>query len=250
MGKQWKTAGKQLHYAKKAALFTKLSKAIQVATRLGGKDPNNNHRLQLALNQARQHSLPKETINRAIQKGQGLINDTPLEEMLFEGFASYGVAVLAHCLTDNRIRTTSEIRFLFKSHSGHLAENGSVLWMFDPVAIITASPPPPTPASKTPTPPLATAEPEDVALAIDAIDIKKAEAKDSFVFYANKNDLLKAQKKLASLSWVVESAKLAYLPKTPLVLNDINHKQQIKDFLHKLTYHPDCQDVHSNLKEQ
>lgn len=131
MGKQWKTAGKQLQAAKKGALFMRLSRAIQAAVRVGGANAEGNHRLKMALDLARSHSLPKDTIERAIQKGMGTGQEGQLEEVVYEGFGPHGVAVIICCLTDNRTRTVSEIRYLFKKHKGNMSGRGSVLWMFD-----------------------------------------------------------------------------------------------------------------------
>ena len=130
MGKQWKKAGKQEQAGKKGALFTKLSREIQVAVRLNGPSPDLNPRLKLALETARAHCLPKDTIERAIVKGQGT-QDSAVEEVLYEGFGPHGVAFLVSCVTNNRTRTVSEIRFLFKKHKGNMGENGSVMWMFE-----------------------------------------------------------------------------------------------------------------------
>ena len=131
MGKQWKKTGKQEQASKKGALFTKLSREIQVAVRLGGPSPNNNPRLKLALQTARTHSLPKDTIERAIAKGQGAKEGTNTKEVLYEGFGPAGTAFLISCWTDNRARTVSEMRYLFKKHKGHIGESGSVTWMFE-----------------------------------------------------------------------------------------------------------------------
>ena len=131
MGKQWKKAGKQEQASKKGALFTKLSREIQVAVRLGGPLPDNNPRLKLALQTARAHLLPKDTIKRAIAKGQGAKERDSTEEVLYEGFGPAGVAFLISCRTDNRTRTVSEMRCLFKKHKGHIGESGSVMWMFE-----------------------------------------------------------------------------------------------------------------------
>ena len=131
MGKQWKKAGKQEQASKKGALFTKLSREIQVATRLGGPSPGSNPRLKLALDTARTHSLPKDTIERAISKGQGATPDAVISEVLYEGFGPHGTAFLVSCLTDNRTRTVSKMRFLFKKHKGNMGESGSVMWLFE-----------------------------------------------------------------------------------------------------------------------
>ena len=131
MGKQWKQAGKLDKDSKKGALFTRLAREIQVASRLGGSDTASNPRLKLAVHTARTHSLPKNTIDKAIAKGAGTKPEDQIEEVIYEGFGPYGLAFMVHCLTDNRVRTVSEIRFLFKKCKGNMGANGSVAWMFN-----------------------------------------------------------------------------------------------------------------------
>ncbi len=138
MGKQWKTAGKEAQASKKGALFTGLSREIQVAVRLAGPSPKSNPRLKLALETARAHSLPKATIKRAMEKGVGTKEGEHIEEVIYEGFGPHGTAFLLLCLTDNRARTVSEIRYLFKKNKGHLGEKNSVMWMFDKVSLVQA----------------------------------------------------------------------------------------------------------------
>ena len=135
MGKQWKQAGKLDKDSKKGALFTRLAREIQVATRLGGSDIASNQRLKLAISTARTHSLPKNTIDRAIAKGTGEKSEDQIEEVIYEGFGPYGLAFMVHCLTDNRVRTVSEIRFLFKKCKGNMGISGSVAWMFEKIFI-------------------------------------------------------------------------------------------------------------------
>ena len=133
MGKQWKQAGKLDKDSKKGALFTKLAREVQVAVRLGGANIDGNQRLKLAISAARTHSLPKGTIDRAIAKGTGQKPEDHIEEVIYEGFGPHGLAMIVHCLTDNRVRTVSEIRFLFKKCKGDMGTSGSVAWMFDKV---------------------------------------------------------------------------------------------------------------------
>ena len=127
MGKQWKKAGKEQAAAKKGVLFMRITRAIQAAVRAGGTNPEANYRLKTALALAKSHSLPKDTIERAMQKGPS----SQEQEVIYEGFGPHGVALIVGCLTDNPTRTVSEIRFLFKKNGGSLGGKGSVAWMFD-----------------------------------------------------------------------------------------------------------------------
>jgi YebC/PmpR family DNA-binding regulatory protein len=118
--------------AKRGALFTKLSRAITVAAREGGGDPEGNPSLGLAVQKARDASMPKDNIERAIAKGTGADQDAAaIESITYEGYGPGGVAVLVEALTDNRNRTSSDVRHAFSKHGGNLGEPGSVAWIFE-----------------------------------------------------------------------------------------------------------------------
>ncbi len=118
--------------AKRGALFTKLTRAITVAAREGGGDPEGNPALALAVQKARDGSMPKDNIERAIAKGTGADSDADaFESVLYEGYGPGGVAILVEALTDNRNRTGSEIRHAFSKAGGNLGEPGSVAWIFE-----------------------------------------------------------------------------------------------------------------------
>jgi YebC/PmpR family DNA-binding regulatory protein len=121
--------------AKKARNFARLARMITVAAR-GGGDPDANAKLRLAIEKARVLSMPKEVIERAIKKGSGGGETGAYEEVLYEGYAPSGVAVLLEILTDNRHRTAAEIRLAFDRFGGNLGAGGSVAWMFDRAAVI------------------------------------------------------------------------------------------------------------------
>jgi YebC/PmpR family DNA-binding regulatory protein len=118
--------------AKRGQLFTKLSRAITVAAREGGGDPDANPALALAIQKARDASMPKDNIERAIGRGTGADSDADtFEGVLYEGYGPGGVAILVEALTDNRNRTSSEVRHLFTRNGGNLGEPGSVAWTFE-----------------------------------------------------------------------------------------------------------------------
>jgi YebC/PmpR family DNA-binding regulatory protein len=118
--------------AKRGQLFTKLARAIQVAAREGGPDPAANAALANAIEKAREASMPKDNIQRAIDKGTGAGADADaFEKVAYEGYGPGGVAILVEALTDNRNRTGSEMRHLFSKHGGNLGEPGSVAWIFE-----------------------------------------------------------------------------------------------------------------------
>jgi len=116
---------------RRGQLFTKIAREIIVAVKEGGPSPENNFRLRLTIQKARDSNMPTENIERAIKKGSGEGGAAALSEITFEGYGPHGVAVLVDALTDNRNRTVQEVRSLFTRHGGSLATTGSVSWLFD-----------------------------------------------------------------------------------------------------------------------
>jgi YebC/PmpR family DNA-binding regulatory protein len=119
--------------AKRAVQFSKLARAITVAAKLGGPDPDSNASLAQAIQAAKDVSLPKDNIERAIKKGEGNADAENYESVLYEGYGPDGVAVMVECLTDNRNRTAAEVRHAFSKSGGSLGTDGSVAWMFNRV---------------------------------------------------------------------------------------------------------------------
>ena len=122
--------------AKRGKLFTKLARAITVAAREGGGDPAGNHTLAAAVEKAKSYSMPKDNIQRAIDKGTGEGEAGTIERVLYEGYGPAGTALLVEALTDNRNRTGSEVRNAFDRHGGNLGEPGSVAWQFEKKGVV------------------------------------------------------------------------------------------------------------------
>ena len=126
--------------AKRGQLFSKLSRAIIVAAKEGGPDPDGNLALQNAIEKARSYSMPKDNIERAIAKGSGADADAAsFETVVYEGYGPEGVAVLVEALTDNRNRTASEVRHAFTKHGGNLGTTGAVAWQFERRGVVLVS---------------------------------------------------------------------------------------------------------------
>ena len=125
--------------AVRSKLFSKLSKEITVAAKVGGPDVDSNPRLRLAVQNAKSQSMPKDNIQRAINKSQGG-DEADYEEIRYEGYGPGGVAVIVEALTDNRNRTASTVRSTFSKYGGNLGETGSVSFMFDRVGEIAYKP--------------------------------------------------------------------------------------------------------------
>jgi YebC/PmpR family DNA-binding regulatory protein len=121
--------------AKRGAIFTRLAREIVIAAREGGGDPDMNFRLRLAVDKARAENMPKENIERAIKRGSGEDKDSAaFEQIMYEGYAPHGVAVMVEAVTDNRNRTVSDLRHVFTKAGGNMAEPGAVGWQFDRIA--------------------------------------------------------------------------------------------------------------------
>ncbi|MBD3869213.1 MAG: YebC/PmpR family DNA-binding transcriptional regulator [Acidobacteria bacterium] len=117
--------------AKRGKVFTKIIKELTIAARLGGGDPEGNPRLRTAVAAAKAANMPADNLKRAIQKGTGELPGVTYEEIAYEAYGPGGVAVYIECLTDNKMRTTPEIRHILSKHGGNLAEPNSVAWIFD-----------------------------------------------------------------------------------------------------------------------
>ena len=114
---------------------TKIGREITIAVRMGGGDPTGNMRLKLALSKAKANNIPKDNIQRAIQKGLGAADGSNYEELTYEGYGPGGSALMLDILTDNRNRTAADVRHLFSKHGGNLGETGCVSWMFKQKAV-------------------------------------------------------------------------------------------------------------------
>src|SRR6516162_7062356 len=123
--------------AKRGKLFSKLARAIIVAARNGGGDPDMNLKLRYAIDKARAVSMPKDTIDRAIKKGTGELEGQTFEEITYEGYGAGGVAVMVDVLTDSRNRTAGEVRKIFEKGGGHLGSAGCVGYLFERKGLFT-----------------------------------------------------------------------------------------------------------------
>ena len=118
--------------AKRGQLFSKLSGEIAVSARLGGPDLESNYRLKMSVQKARAANMPATNIERAIQRGSGGSNESDLFELTYEGYGPGGVAIFIDVITDNRNRSVAQVRNVLDSSGGHLADSGSVAWLFEP----------------------------------------------------------------------------------------------------------------------
>lgn len=117
--------------AKRGKLFTRIIKELTVAAREGGSDPTANPRLRLAIDKASDANMPKDTVQRAVQRGAGELDGVNYEEIRYEGYGIGGAAIIVDCMTDNKIRTVAEVRHAFSKHGGNLGTDGSVSFLFN-----------------------------------------------------------------------------------------------------------------------
>ncbi len=122
--------------AKRGKVFTKVIKELQIAARMGGSDQDSNPRLRTAVQAAKDVNMPKDTMERAIKKGAGELEGAALEQMVYEGYAPAGVAVMVEVTTDNKNRAASEIRHIFSKYGGNLGNSGCVAYMFDRKGVV------------------------------------------------------------------------------------------------------------------
>ncbi len=235
MGKQWKKAGKIASSQAKGAQFTKIAKEIAVAARLGGPDPDSNSRLRMALDAAKRVSCPKDTVERAIKKGAGITDDTQIiEEVTYEGYGPHGIGVIVECQTDNRNRTASEIRFLFKKHGGNLGETNNVAWMFDRVSLLEAK--------KNPLP----SDPEEDAIEVGANEVG-VDDDQTVSFYGAIEDLDSIRKGLLQRGWEILTAELSYKAKETTKLS-AEQMSEVVEFLEQIDEFEDTSRVHATVE--
>lgn len=233
MGAQWKQKGREAGAAAKGKLFSKLSKEIMVAAR-SGAEPASNARLRMAIDAARKASMTKDTIERAVKKGAGLL-DEPVnyEVVTYEGFAPHQVPVIVECLTENRNRTSSNVRQLFRK--GQLGASGSVAWDFARLGQVEAAPP----AGEK-------VDPEDAAIECGAQEVEPAED-GATRFYTDPTDVDTVSKALAERKWEVQSAQLIWKAKNPVTLDDAQ-RSEVESFLAAIDDDDDVQNLYVGLQ--
>ena len=235
MGAQWKTKLKVATAAAKGKIFSKLTKDIIMAAKAGA-DPGMNARLRAAVEAAKKQSLPRDNIERAIKKGAGLLDDVVSYEVLtFEGFAPHRVPVIVECLTENKNRTATSMRVLFRK--GQLGTSGSVAWDFDHVGMIEAEPKAPG------------ADPEVAAIEAGAQDFDAGEEEGNTLFLTDPTDLDLVSRALPNHGFTVLSAKLGYRPKNPVNPASLSaeHLEEVEAFLAAIDANDDVQNVYVGL---
>lgn len=219
--------------ALRGKLTTKIGREITVAVRIGGADPTGNMRLKLALQKAKENNIPKENIQRAIQKGSGTLDGANYEEITYEGYGPGGVAVTIEVMTDNRNRTAADVRHLFTKYGGNLGESGCVAWMFKKKGLFVIE-----------------KEGVDeetlmlVALEAGAEDFK---AEDQYEITTAPEDFDNVQQALDQNKVTTLVAQVTMVPETTVELNGYEAVKMVK-LIDALEDHDDVQEVYTNVE--
>jgi len=221
--------------AKRGKIFSKITKEIAVAARLGGGDPDGNPRLRTVLENAREVNMPGENIKRAIMKGTGELPGVSYEESIYEGYGPGGTAILLEVLTDNKNRTVPEIRHIMTKNGGNLGEAGCVAWMFEKKGYILVE------KTKIDEDSLMSA-----ALEAGAEDMKNDPGEDSYEIITAPEDVNKVKAALEAAGIPVSLAEITMLPKSYVAL-DGKSAEQIIRLVDALEDHEDIQNVYTNF---
>ena len=239
MGAQWKQAGRLANSSKRGALISKMVKEILVSAKVGDPNPDNNHRLKAAVEAARKASVPRDTIDRAIKKGSGQLDEqVNFETVVFEGFAPAKVPVIVECLTENRNRTSADVRVLFRK--GQLGAMGSVAWMFDRMGVVEA-----THEGQMD---LETAAIEAGAQNVEPLEGESVGAgQTGGRFFCDTTDLDAVSKALTGAGWSLSLSEMSYLAKNPVEISE-EEKKEVTAFLTAIDDHDDVHRVYAALK--
>jgi YebC/PmpR family DNA-binding regulatory protein len=220
--------------AKRGKIFTKITKEITVAAKLGGGDPDGNPRLRTAVAKAKSVSMPADNIKRAIQKGTGELPGVSYDEITYEGYGPNGVAIIIEVLTDNRNRTVSEIRHIMEKLGKGMGESGCVSWMFHKKGYLVVA--------------RAKADEEKLmSLVLDAGAEDMQTEDDNFVITTAPNDFEKVKKALEDAGIPLEVAEQTMLPQTYVKLEGEKEAGQMLRLMEAIEDNDDVQNVYANF---
>lgn len=219
--------------AKRGKLFNKLIREITVAARLGGGDPEKNPRLRAVVEKAKEANMPWDTIDKAIKRGTGELEGVAYEETVYEGYGPGGVAFMITALTDNKNRTTAEIKKIFNKYNGSLGESGSVSWIFERKGYIQID------AKK-----YSENDILEIALEAGAEDVKTEE--DTITIYTSPEDFSNVLNTLKEKGIEISVAEVSLIPKTTVRVEGENAEKVLK-LMAELEDHDDVQSVSANF---
>jgi len=220
--------------AKRGRVWSKLARMIIVAAKTGGGDPAANLSLRYAIDKAKAANMPKDTIEKAIKKGTGEIEGASYEEVLYEGYGPAGVAIMVEALTDNRNRTTPEIKRQFEKHGGSLGTGGCVNWMFSKKGLITVS----------------TAETEEEQLFEIAFNAGADDMQNTgevFEITCDPAAYEKLKERLQEKEIPTEVAEISMVPQNTVPVNDDKTAKKIISLMEDFEDHDDVQNTYANF---
>ena len=219
--------------AKRGKIFTKIIKEITVAARLSGGDQDANPRLRKAVSNARSNNMPQENISRAIKKGTGELEGVNYEEMVYEGYGPFGIAIYIEVITDNKNRTVSELRYILNKYNGSLAEPGSVSWMFKRAGLIIMS--------------LKSEDEEKLMQDVLAVGAEDFDIIGKAVYVSlDQVKLFAAKKSLENMGYSIKSAEIIMTP-TSLQNIEVSNKGKVLELIDLIDNHDDVNQVFSNF---
>ena len=218
--------------AKRGKLFAKLIKQVEVAARTGGGDLDANPTLRTMYQKARDNSVPLDTIERAVKRGTGELEGVNYEQITYEGYAPGGIALLIECLTDNRNRTSSEVRSTLTKHGGSLAEPGAVSWQFERKGVVLV--------------PTSVDEEDLMMLTVDAGAEDIVDEGEMWRIITAPGDLNEVRDALDGAEVSVEFADLTMLPTSTVEMTDVGDLKKLLNLIDVLDDLDDVQDVQDN----
>jgi YebC/PmpR family DNA-binding regulatory protein len=219
--------------AERGKVFTRLSREIIIAAKAGGGNPDSNPRLKMAVQKARENSMPQEKIRTSIQRGTGEVEGVNYEELTYEGYGPGGVAVLVECTTDNRNRTVAEFRNIFSKTGGNLGESGCVAWLFTPHGLISL-----------PRDGKTEDQVVEAALNAGADDVKTEE--DTYDVYSSPEEFAAVRDAIEGAGFKILNAEVTMVPSTTVRVEGKTAEQMLR-LMDQLEDHDDVQNVYANF---
>ncbi|MGB9766484.1 MAG: YebC/PmpR family DNA-binding transcriptional regulator [Sulfurihydrogenibium sp.] len=219
----------------KGRIFTKVIREITIAARLGGGDPEANPRLRIAIEKAREVNMPSENIEKAIKRGTGELEGVNYEEVRYEGYGPEGVAIIVEATTDNRNRTTAEVRHIFSKYGGNLGSSGCVSFLFEDRGIINVE------KSK-----YSEEEILEKALEAGAEDVI-TEDEDYYEIRTSVQDFYKVKENLEKMGVEIVKAELTKIPTTTVKITNEETAAKLMKLLDALEENDDVQKVYANF---
>jgi len=218
--------------AQRARIFSKCARHVMSAVRQGGPDPNANLKLRYAVEKARAANMPKENIERAIKRASGE-GAGDIEELIYEGYAPGGVALMVSCLTDNRNRTAADVKYIFEKRGGNLGSPGSVAFLFDFRSIFVVE----------------TGEKTEDEIMEDVLEAGAEDVEfdgDVATVYAGATDFLPVKEALEARGLVFLSAETGYVPRTTVEVGSKDDAARLLSLIEVLDENEDVQNVYAN----